>query len=152
MLTRLQAACEIAALTLVFSGANAQADWPTDGAPLAVFPCSESPTAAVPDDAGGAFVVWTDNRSCSRDEVYVLRVTGAGLPSAGWPASGMPVTTNTAGHSGAIAGADGSGGVIVVWNDSRLAGTRLYASTTSLAGWELDVVAAPRPNQRAGLW
>jgi len=81
----------------------------------------------VADDRGGMYVVWTDNRTCGYSAVYVQRVTGSGSVAAAWPDLGMPVSLQTSAQGSAAATTDGSGGVIVVWEDGRLGGERLYA-------------------------
>ena len=131
-------------LAITLSTPAAAETWPEDGAPIAVFPCAQSATVAVPDGMGGAYVVWTDDRGCSRNEVYVLRLSGFGPQAPGWPASGMPVCTNTAGRSGGVAVADGTGGVIVAWRDSRPGSAHLYAERLAADGtrlWDPEGVA-----------
>jgi hypothetical protein len=125
--SRFEIGVSIAVLVGLMRAAAGRADWPVNGAPISVFPCAELPTATVADDRGGMYVVWTDNRTCSNDAVYVQRVTGSGSIAAGWPDGGMPVwpLPSAQGHAAAIG--DGSGGVIVVWEDGRSGSQHLYA-------------------------
>lgn len=95
--------------------------------------CSDLDVVA--DGAGGAYLAWTHEGA----GVRVQRITGAGVPAAGWPANGLPVsgaTAPTASQPRIVA--DGSGGVLVAWNDQRATGqpidTDIYAQHLTGAG------------------
>jgi len=98
---------------------------------------------AVTDGAGGAFVLWHDDRhstclyGCIDEprEIYIERVTAGGKVAAGWPIDGLAVGSApwfmsfTAGtHSSrpsdfnTVLIPDGNGGVIVAWEEG-LAGS-----------------------------
>ncbi len=70
------------------------------------------PVALVPDGAGGAFVRWTDG---STSATIVRRITPAGLPASGWPATGITMCTFT-GHGFLGATRIGAGGVIAFFD------------------------------------
>src|SRR5262245_54911857 len=117
----------VVAVLIASIATTSRAAWPGNGAPISVFPCVEAATATVSDDHGGMYVVWTDDRTCNFNSVYVQHVTGSGAVAAGWPEFGTPVSTLTSGQGSAAATGDGNGGVIVVWADGRLGGSRLFA-------------------------
>jgi len=93
--------------------------WAADGVPVCTVPGFCSDLDVVADGAGGACLAWTDPDS----GVRVQRITDAGNAAPGWPANGLPVsgaTAVTASMPRIVA--DGSGGVLVFWNDRRATG------------------------------
>jgi FlgD Ig-like domain len=72
-------------------------------------PGNESGVTSVPDGKGGMLVLWVHT---GHDEVYVQRVTAAGIPV--WPLP-VPVSLGNEERRDARAVPDGAGGVIVVW-------------------------------------
>ena len=83
-------------------------------------PRGSGPASAVsvPDGAGGVYVVWSDLRDGTPD-LFLQRVTNAGVPAAGWPASGVTICDAPGNQLEAILVPDGSNGVIVAWLDYR---------------------------------
>jgi len=82
------------ALTLalgLFAGSPARAEWTADGDSISVWPCEELTTASVSDGAGGAYIVWSDKRTCDITQNYVQRILGSGRIAPGWPVGGLPV-------------------------------------------------------------
>lgn len=73
---------------------------------------------SVPDGAGGLYIAWADIRDGNGD-IFVLRVTGAGVPAAGWPSDGVPVCAAPGDQFESVIMPDGSNGVIVAWLDFR---------------------------------
>lgn len=75
----------------------------------------------IADGAGGAIIVWEDNRNGNLD-IYAQKIDGNG--SVQWESDGIPVCS-VAGdemlHNSRLPqiGPDGEGGVIVVWADQR---------------------------------
>lgn len=121
--------------------------WPANGRTLVT---TGMAAAAVSDGAGGAFIAWLDIRAATLYDVYLLRIDADGLPSPGWPATGVPVCT-APGHQPAPGGttklvADGAGGVMVLWPDGRTSGVirpyamRFTGAGSPFAGWTLDGV------------
>ena len=85
--------------------------------------------------AGGAIVVWDDDRAMNSD-VYAARLTAAGATPDG--ASGFPVATGAATQSGASLIPYGGGGAIMAWTDARNGSFDIYAARISSAGVVLD--------------
>src|SRR5262245_19078295 len=98
-----------------------------DGAAgVVVTPASAArmPQRAVPDGAGGAFVVLGGDVGEVLPGVFVQRVDGAGARVAGWPAGGVQAGADAVvpdasclpyALSQVSAAADGSGGAYVSW-------------------------------------
>jgi hypothetical protein len=83
------------------------------------------------------YVFWTDNRSCSHDDVFVQRITASGAVAPGWPEAGMPLYVTTAGQGSALAVSDSAGGAIVVWRDGRTGTAHNYAQRIAPDGAKL---------------
>jgi hypothetical protein len=70
------------------------------------------------DGSGGAVFVWSDGRAGSSDaDIYAERISAAGVVQ--WLATGVPVAVIPGNQSRPILTPDGSGGVIIAWDDSR---------------------------------
>jgi len=96
--------------------------WPVGGAIVCGAPYNQTYPRMVPDEEGGAFVVWQDNRNFfagNSGDIYLQRITGNGVPAAGWPQDGIAVCDTIKSQLGPILVADGAGGVIVSWRDYR---------------------------------
>ncbi len=94
----------------------------------------------VPDDAGGAIIVWLDNRDGEKD-IYAQRIDADG--DTLWPALGVPICTEPTYQREVNVIADGAGGAIVAWEDIRLGGTAVYTQRVDAAGaalWDTDGV------------
>src|SRR6185436_17422748 len=118
--------------------------WPHDPfANVRVAPISATqyPGAVVPDGAGGAIIVWNDQRSGALD-IYAQHFTALGAIAPGWPANGLAVCTAAGDQYGPVAASDGSGGAILAWGDARLGAglgdiyaMRVNGNGTLGAGW-----------------
>ncbi len=103
------------------------AGWQANGNPISDVPGYQARPRLAPDGAGGAFVAFEE---AFQNYGYVQRVRGNGTRPPGWPSAGLRLVDPAAGSSQrelAIA-PDGSGGAVVVWNDTRNGiGSQLYA-------------------------
>src|SRR5206468_1098974 len=88
--------------------------------PLCAAPGTQAGLEAVPDDAGGALVVWVDYRNYfeTASDIYGQRVLSSGAIAPGWPPDGLPLTRSPgfdlmqpSGH----AVTDNAGGVLVAY-------------------------------------
>ncbi len=101
--------------------------WTTDGVPV----CATDMTRPFPltrgDGAGGAFIVWQDDRNGGVD-LYAQRIDADGAPR--WAVNGVAVSTAPDTQSAAVAAPDGAGGLVLGWVDGRDALTRsdVYAA------------------------
>jgi hypothetical protein len=100
----------------------ARADWPAGGLAVGVATGTQTAPDAVGDgvapSAGGSgvFVVWEDARAGSAD-IWCLRLTRAGAPAPGWPASGIAICTAAFNQIQPHVCLDGASGVFVAWTD-----------------------------------
>ena len=128
----------VALVLLLVPAAPAWAAWPHD--PLVNLPVAPPATGAqinpsiVADGAGGALIAWMDSRSGNGD-IYVQHVTAAGTVAPGWPSSGLAVCTAANDQYPPVAVADGAGGVLVAWSDTRPGSQRdIYIQRVTGAG------------------
>jgi len=93
------------------------------------------------DGAGGAFVAWTDYRDGDGD-LYVQRYNSLGI--AQWTAGGVLVSGAASDQFLPGLVSDGSGGVIVAWDDLRNGNLDIFVRRVDSAGvpqWAADGVA-----------
>lgn len=86
------------------------------------------------DGAGGAIVCWDDLRTGVTFDVFSQRVNGAGAPQ--WAADGVPVLSGASIFNFALPRitADGFGGAIIAWADSRSSEYDIYGQRLNSAG------------------
>ncbi|MBJ6725980.1 hypothetical protein [Geomesophilobacter sediminis] len=115
-----------------------------------VFKTMSSVTLTMPqvvsDGAGGAIVAAGANSGPSSHGIYLDRIDAGGNPVASWPAGGVVQVVQGQNNMRSIS--DGSGGIIMVWQDYRGSATEadLYAQHLDkdgkvVAGWSVDGVA-----------
>jgi len=116
--------------------------WVNNGAAVCTVAGSRDTPITVSDGAGGAIIVWQDQRDGGSGQytIYAQRVDAGGTSK--WAATG--VTINAAIASSAAPGiciaSDGDGGAIIAWRDFRAAAARVYAQRVDKngnipAGW-----------------
>jgi hypothetical protein len=121
---------------------DAQASWPdspTLRVPICTAPRGQYDLRAVSDGAGGAIVCWIDRRSGEESDVYAQRISGTGETL--WTKDGVPVCTAPGYCSRMEMIADGAGGAIIAWTDTREATGDLYAQRIGPGGaplWTID--------------
>ena len=130
----------------------ALASWPADPT-VNLGVCTENFAqefpAILPDGSGGAFIAWQDFRNDGNYQVFAQRVSASGLPL--WSPNGIPVCTGTGDQLVPHLASDGSGGVIVTWNDTRALLSDIYCQHLSSIGeilWNpagVAVCTAPGP-------
>ena len=96
------------------------------------------------DGAGGAYVLSVDYRVDPRGDLYVQRVTGNGSIAPGWAENGNPIAGGPDyewADSEPDITADGMGGAIIAWVDSRvrdeqrIRSLRIQADGSIAVGW-----------------
>ena len=98
--------------------------WTYDGVALCTAAGHQQPPTVVADGAGGAIVSWQDPRN-GNDDVFAQKVNAAGAPI--WQYDGTPVCTAPNSQAAPVGAADGAGGMIVAWSDSRSGLPSVYA-------------------------
>jgi hypothetical protein len=127
------ASYDIYAQRVLASGAVDPA-WPADGRALCTADGDQLwPTIAV-DGAGGAIVTWEDDRASPTRDVYAQRVLAGGVVDPAWPADGLALCTASGPQLRPTIAADGAGGAIVTWADSRGSSSDIYAQRITRSG------------------
>lgn len=81
----------------------------------------------IADAAHGATVAWVDRRTIANGaDIYITRITPEGVTAPGWQAGGRAVAAVPSEQVEPVITSDGSGGVWVVWRDTRSAPSRIY--------------------------
>src|SRR5262245_5993923 len=118
--------------------------WAANGLVVCAAPNNQSIPQIVSDGAGGAVIVWEDERSSPDEDIYTQRINGAGAPQ--WILDGVPVAVEVGRQSNLEIISDGAGGAIAVWQDERVAPNvevDLYAQRVnfnSAAVWDFNGV------------
>ena len=114
---------------------TAMAAWspdPTINTPVCTTTGAQFNAQLVSDGAGGGIITWTDRRAGNAD-IYAQRLDANGNPQ--WAANGVPVCTATGDQFGPSVIVDGAGGVIMIWQDERVAtDSDIYAQRLNSAG------------------
>jgi hypothetical protein len=114
-------------------------DWSPDGNPFETHSGANTELTSLPDGSGGLFLVWVQ----SLTDVLAQHVDANG--NLLWGANGISVSSATGTQSGVRMVSDGSGGLLVVWSDTRtdalgdIYAQRIAANGTPL--WTVDGVA-----------
>ena len=140
-------------------GGNVVPGWTGNGNPVCTAPGNQGMSSglstartAVTDGAGGAIIVWADDRdnTTSGIDIYAQRISFSGTLE--WPASGVALCRASGDQIGNVGGglfaiSDGIGGVLVTWSDKR-SGTgwdiymqHLDANGDIVSGWPTDGLA-----------
>lgn len=116
--------------------------WTLNGIPLYtnIYHAYDYPEIAS-DGAGGAIVVWGDNRNGNYD-LYAQRIDASGAVQ--WTAAGVTICAAAADQTGYRIIQDGSGGAVIAWQDGRSGNADIYAQKIDANGsvqWTADGVA-----------
>ena len=124
--------------------APADTGWTGNGMRVCSTPGAQSEETAAADGVGGVYIGWWDSRSGTFD-VYLQHLSGAGVPAAGWPSTGLLLRAdaNTYAYEPVSVIPDGAGGAIVGWLDNRAHGT---------GGYNQDIYAQRISSGGAALW
>ena len=126
---------------VLMTASQGHAAWRADGVALCQDDSRQGFPVLASDGAKGAIAVWLGGSVAGGAYgIYAQRVDSAGVLQ--WDPAGLPVhlSTTASSISGNLAtAADGSGGVILVWAESRTAGyiPQLYAQRLDLEGTPL---------------
>ncbi len=114
--------------------------WTTNGVAICTASGTQNTPLAVPDGAGGAFVLWEDQRNANYD-VFAQYVDAGGAVL--WTANGEAVCDLAAAQDKIMAVPDGDGGVVIAWWDARNGNRDFYAQRMNAGGsaeWAADGV------------
>ncbi len=107
--------------------------WTSDGIAVCAEPGVQTLPQIVSDGAGGAILGWIDRRD-SKLAIYAQRIDTGG--NVMWVDSGVVVCDTTEDSEYPAMAPDGSGGVIIVWQDRRGVENELYAQRLNASGEE----------------
>ncbi len=111
---------------------SGQPQWTQDGIPLVLTGGYQYYPQMISDGAGGVYIVWQDNRSAVDYDIYIQRVSPAGSPL--WAQNGTAVCVTTGQQYNPQLVLDGSGGVIVTWQDKRNGQFDIYSQHFNASG------------------
>ncbi|HHS14371.1 MAG TPA: T9SS type A sorting domain-containing protein [bacterium] len=123
--------------------ADGSPQWQTGGMPVIAYEGYQYQPQALSNGAGGAFVIWLDNRTMSDLNLYAQQIDMNG--NRMWAGEGVPVTVANGTQQSNRAVSDGSGGFFAFWHDQRGGGNALYGQYFN------ENLAFSSPNQGA-LW
>lgn len=124
--------------------------WTANGVAINVAVDEQSAPQLIPDGAGGAIIVWQDQRrgrfvessggTTPGFDVYAQRIDGAGVLQ--WTAEGVAISAQDREQGVPQLISDGAGGAIIVWQDNRSGNNRdIYVQRVDAAGvpqWTAD--------------
>ena len=141
--------------------AYGQPRWTPGGFPITPGLTSTGQVAIASDGAGGAYVAWpATGTAVSGMDIFVQHVLAAGMVDPAWPTAGLSVCSASGEQTSPRIVADGAGGAIIVWSDSRGnvdVAPDIYAQRVSPTGgtwWTADgvpVVLAPGSQYWGGI-
>ncbi|MFH1382215.1 MAG: dockerin type I domain-containing protein [Chloroflexota bacterium] len=104
---------------------------PTVNVPVCTTNGTQEPAQICSDGAGGAIIVWRDDRRVDYD-IYAQRISAGGVPL--WANNGTAICTATNKQDYPQLCPDSSGGAIIVWQDLRNGNYDIYAQRLNAAG------------------
>lgn len=117
--------------------------WASDGIPVCTTGSPHSLPWIIPDEAGGAIIVWGDDRAGGENtDIYAQRVDAGG--NLLWSSAGMPICSASGNQYYQSIITDGAGGAIITWVDYRGGLIDIYAQRIDASGnplWLTDGVA-----------
>lgn len=134
---------------------NANAQWSTNAnlnTPVSTIVTNTTVEQQVlSDGAGGSFILWRDSRGTTGLDVYAQYLNASGV--AQWATNGVPVSTATGDQNLPQMALDGSGGIIITWQDKRNTTYDIYAqrlNSSGVAQWTANgiVVSDATNNQQ----
>lgn len=108
--------------------------WIAAGQPISTAPGYTLSARLTPDGLGGLYIAF--EQIDSHYHAYCQHVTGAGVPAPGWSSSGA-LLVNIPGDSDQqdiVGTSDGTGGVVVAWDDTRSGDADIYAQRLEMDG------------------
>jgi hypothetical protein len=111
--------------------ASGVAQWTAGGVVVSAASGAQQLAVMCSDNAGGGIIAWQDNRGPDYD-IYARRITSAGVPQ--WIADGSGVSIVAGNQTAPQIAADGLGGVLIGWMDTRSGNLDIYAQRLSSLG------------------
>jgi hypothetical protein len=105
--------------------------WATNGVPICTQATIEDTPDLTSDGQKGAYIAWDDMRGADQD-IYIQHVDSSGTVS--WTTDGIALCATSGMQRYPKLIPDGSGGAIIIWEDSRNGDIDLYAQQVNSAG------------------
>jgi hypothetical protein len=105
--------------------------WLVNGVAVCTNTAEQNSISSVEDGNGGIIITWDDYRNGDAD-IYAQRLDSNGL--AQWANNGIAVCSKSLTQKGTKLISDGSGGAIIVWQDSVPGTTDIYAQRINSSG------------------
>ena len=93
--------------------------WDATGVPLCLSEDVQITLNIVNDTEGGAYILWYDHRNPGGVDIYGTHILVNGSIATGWDSNGNPLAAESGDQNQHTFWADGSGGAILVWHDTR---------------------------------
>jgi hypothetical protein len=106
--------------------------WTGNGVAICTASNNQSYPTIIPDGSGGAIIMWEDNRIGDYPDIYTQRVDGSG--NVQWTADGVAVGAASDDQNDATIASDGSGGVIITWQNYRVGDHDIFAQRVDASG------------------
>lgn len=129
----------------LFVVAESFSQWSTDSTvntAVSIAFADQTLPAITTDGAGGAIIVWADDRALSSIDIYAQRIDASG--NVLWTADGVAICTAANDQNYPAIVSDGSGGAVIAWMDMRSGNYDIYAQRVDAAGtvqWATNGVA-----------
>lgn len=94
---------------------NGSAQWTTNGIPICTASGEQQFPQAIPDNSGGAIIIWIDYRNGTLPDIFAQRIDQNG--NLLWNSDGTPVCVDEYFQSNVQMISDAGGGAIVVWKN-----------------------------------
>lgn len=105
--------------------------WATNGIRVCTYSSIQTEAAVLSDGYGGVFVVWSDDDSGSVN-LYGQRIDPDGTLL--WPPSGQVICAATGSQYNPKISPDDTGGLLLIWEDSRGSDLDIYMQRADLSG------------------
>ncbi len=133
----------VSLLVAALFAAPASGVWQENGYPVCTAVNCQANARLIPDGMGGAFVCWDDKRGGLTEDLYAQHLNADG--GTYWQSQGVPFCAAANSQYWPRIVRDGTGGIIVVWQDFRKGtNTDLYARRIDESGtpvWAANGVA-----------
>ena len=122
----------------VEAGGAVASGWSPSGMPVCIAPGYQYGPLLAPDGAGGILAVWQDDRNGETNRgIYAQHLLADGSIAPSWEPDGISLCPDSPNVCCPVAVADGAGGFIAAWLDTRNSGTTgsdIYALRMSGTG------------------
>lgn len=129
--------------------------WDPAGVPLCTYEEIQISLNIVPDENGGAYVIWLDSRNVAGKDIYGTHLDSNGNIVSGWDADGNPIADESGIQDQHTFWEDGENGAVIAWHDTRDPDdANLYVQRIAANGellWEEDgnlLTSAPGPQEK----